>query len=128
MHDIGSNDAAAARSRWCVRMLAAKQPAGAHAPEWCARDVALGKVPAFDLDPPPMVMIIGSKNILWEDLLIMHSPFWTLIHQYLLRPCNTVLYVIRTLQFAAVFACSYDTIRHISLLFICCPEQVLERH
>ena len=90
MHDIGSNDAAAARSRWCVRMLAAKQPAGAHAPEWCARDVALGKVPAFDLDPPPMVMIIGSKNILWEDLLIMHSPFWTLIHQYLLRAtqCN----------------------------------------
>ena len=66
-------------------MLAAKQPAGAHAPEWCARDVALGKVPAFDLDPPPMVMIIGSMNILWEDLLIMHSPFWTLIHQYLLR-------------------------------------------
>jgi polygalacturonase len=67
---------------WCVRMLAARQPAGAHAPSWCARDVALGKVPAFDLDAPMMIMLIGSTDIVWEDLLITNAPMWCVVHQY----------------------------------------------
>ena len=44
--------------------------------------MAAGQVPAFDLDAPPMIMIIGSTAILWENLLVTHSPEWTLVHQF----------------------------------------------
>ena len=71
---------------WCVRMLAAGQcklpHCGAHAPSWCARDVAAGHVPAFELDAPMLAQIIGSRDIVWENLLVMHSPMFNLAHQY----------------------------------------------
>jgi len=86
---------------WCMRMLAAKQPGGPHAPSWCPRAVAAGQVPAFDLDAPPMIMIIGSTAILWENLLVTHSPEWTLVHQY----CSDI--VIRNVT---VFNPNNDTI------------------
>ena len=55
---------------------------GAHAPSWCARDVAAGHVPAFELDAPMLAQIIGSRDIVWENLLVMHSPMFNLAHQY----------------------------------------------
>ena len=48
---------------WCVRMLAAGQPAGAHSPKWCPREVSGGHIPAFHLAAPPMIMLVGSSNI-----------------------------------------------------------------
>jgi polygalacturonase len=30
--------------------------------------VAAGNVPAFDLDAPIMIQLVGCENVLWEDV------------------------------------------------------------
>ena len=67
---------------WCMRMLAAGQPSGPHAPAWCPRMVADGLIPAFHLAAPPMIMLVGCTGVLWENLLVTHSPMFCLTHQY----------------------------------------------
>ena len=73
---------------WCVRMAAAGQPGGFHAPKWCPQMLKVGQIPGFTLVPPRMLHLIGSESITLQNMSAFFDTFS--VYHFLRRRTHAV--------------------------------------